>query len=124
MARIASRARSKSATARSSEYLFKRLRHILAEQREITLNPAGAANHHMISAAHPKRWKYFTGQRAKAPLHTVAHNRIADLFGNRNAKPHSRVSIGTIKHKQNETAVRRTFGRISGKEILARADCG
>jgi hypothetical protein len=121
---IASHVQSKSAAAQSPADLFKRFRQILTEQRKITFNPAGAANHDMISAAHPKRWEYFTGQRAKAPLHSVAHNRIADLFGNRNAKPHSRVSIGTITHKQNETAVRCTFGRIGGKKVLARADFG
>ena len=110
MVHIASRAQSKSASARSSADLFKRLRQIFAEQRKVTLYSAGAANHHMISAADPKFREYFAGKRTKAPLHPIADNRIADFFGDCDAKPHSRVSIGAITNKQNETAVRCTFG--------------
>ena len=123
-AHIASRVQSKSATAQSSRDLFKRLRQILAEQREITLYAAGTANHDVVSAAHPKRRQHFASKRTKTPLHPVTDNRIADLFGNRDAKPHRRISIGAIPHKQNETTICRAFCRIGGKKILARADCG
>jgi hypothetical protein len=124
MAHIASRARSKSAAARSSCDLFECLCQILTEQSDVAFNTTSAANHDMISAFNPVRWQHFARKYPKAPLHPVTDNRVANFFGNRNTKPHRRVSIGTITNEQNKSAVRCTFGRIGGKEILACANFG
>src|SRR5690606_15478141 len=60
-------------------------RQLLAQPAEIALDPAFAADQHMVVIGQPALRQRLAQQRAEAALHAVAHNRIADLLGDGDA---------------------------------------
>ena len=101
---------------------FKRGRKVAAKLAEAALDPAGAADQHMVGAGQPLGRHEFAGEGSKAALHAIADDRIADLLGDGETNAHHRVAIFAVTDQQDEAWSSGALAFIGGKEIRALAD--
>ncbi len=97
----------------------ERLAEIGAELREIALHPAVTADQHVIGAADAVIGKDVSGERAKAALHAVADDRVADLLGDGEADPHGGIGVASVADQQHEARHGLPPARVRRQEILA-----
>ena len=87
--------------------LAQRLFQLGAQQGEIALLAAIAADQHMIRTRIAMKRQQFACENAKAALHPVTDNGAAYLFRDRDAETHRRIAIGTVAHQQDEAVLAR-----------------
>lgn len=92
---------------------------------KITLYSARAPDKHMVMIGNCAFGKGAAQKLTKAPFHPVAYNRIADFFGNGDAKAHPLAPIGPgQKHKASASIAQPLIGRnkisASGQNLWSR----
>ena len=73
----------------------------------------------MIGAGDCMVGKGFANQRAKATLHAVANDRIADLLRHGVTDTDKVVVIAALANEQDEAGRRRALAAVGGKEVGA-----
>jgi hypothetical protein len=58
-------------------------------------------------------------KRPEAPLHAVADDRAANLFGDGEADAHRRIRILAVADEQDEAGRGRALARVRGKKVGA-----
>lgn len=89
----------------------------VAHGGEITFYPAIAANQHVVVIRQTVVRQGFAQQFPEAPLHPVAHDRIADLLGHSDPVPEPLTAIGT--RKQDEARACNTQSAIRRQKVCA-----
>ncbi|GAC1579661.1 MAG: hypothetical protein NVS3B5_12900 [Sphingomicrobium sp.] len=73
----------------------------------------------MVGAAYSERRKMCAGKRAETALHAVAHDRVADLLGDRVADANRRIAIAARTDLKDETGHGKALSAVGGEEIRA-----
>jgi len=97
--------------------LLQRPDEFIAEQGEIALDPARAADKDMVGPGDAKRRQLLAGQRAEASLKAIANDCAADLLGHGKADAHGRIPVFTPAHLQDETRHGDTLAAVGGEEV-------
>src|SRR5690606_13066904 len=88
---------------------------LVAQQREVALDAALAADQHVVGVSHAVYGQEVAQQRAEATLHAVAHDRIADPLGDGDAIAQSRAAIGA--GEQHEAGTGYAKAAIGGEKV-------
>jgi hypothetical protein len=89
------------------------------KQAEVALHPARTSDQHMIRTAHATFGQELARKRAKAPLHPITDDGVADLLGDRESDPDRGIVILTIPNQQHEARHRGAPAGIGRDEIRA-----
>ena len=104
---------------RSPDDFPESLDQFVAERRKGAFDAALASDQNMVRAGQAEGWQEFASERAQAPFHSVANDRIADLARDREADPKRRIPVTAWTDEQNEAGHRSTPTRIGEEEIGA-----
>ena len=86
---------------------------------EIALDSSGTTDDDMIGAGNSMFWQRFAGEGAKAALHPVADDRIADLLGDGEADAHRHNDIAARADEQDKAGHGGALAAVGGEEIRA-----
>jgi hypothetical protein len=95
---------------------------VVAQLRERALDAPGAADQDMVGAGHTCLGQDLAGERAEAPLHTVADDRASDLLGDGNADPHRGILIAAVPDEEDEAGHGSAAAAIGGEEVGAASE--
>lgn len=73
----------------------------------------------MVGAGDSAHWKQLAGQRAQAPLHAVADDGVADLFGDGETDADRFVAVIASTDLEDEPGSRDAPAAVGGKEVGA-----
>ena len=96
----------------------ERLAELAPQQREVALHPAIAADQHMVVVGEALGEQRGAQQLAEAPLHPVAHDRVADLLGNGDPEAQTAPAVRMSEQHDRGMEIRR---RVLGDEHVDRA---
>src|SRR5688500_7271853 len=95
-----------------------------AEQSEIALDAAGAADQDMVGALHAPDRQDLAGEGAEPPLHPVADDRAANLLRHGDPEANRRIAVLPVSDEQDEAGRRGPAAAIGRQEIGAFRDGG
>lgn len=104
---------------RSRPRLFEGRGQIGSQSFELALDPAGAADHHVIRSIMAARRNDLAGELAEAALHAIADNRAADLLADGEADTLGWVAILAIADEEDKARRRRAPSGVRSEKIRA-----
>ena len=94
----------------------------LPERGKVPLDPVFSADQDMVRARHALLRQNFTGQCAQAPLHAVAHHRVADFLGDGDAEALRAIGARHGVDQKHKTGPCDPDSVVGGQKIGALGD--